>query len=202
VPMGKQSTLFNHRLQRDRYVLSEPAGCNFHPQFEPELTRKGMLRLGIFGGKYLTECRDGFPSDWFAEAKLSSKSYDASRSFFGVKASQRLSVWRERDGFIPTTRAVVSMVLPLLHGSQVAGRDLRDWPLARHERHVGQIRRNCERAISAAEDATPGLLIGHMTVERCDFVCSLVCDQRQNEKERHWWIIPCRHRGDRGRLLG
>jgi len=99
--MGKQSILFNHRLQRDRYVLSEPAGCNFHPQFEPELTRKEMLRLGIFGGKYLTECRDGFPSDWFAEAKLSSKSYDASRSFFGVKASQRLSVWRERGWIHP-----------------------------------------------------------------------------------------------------
>jgi hypothetical protein len=73
----------------------------FPPPVRAELTPKEMLRLGIFGGKYLTECRDGFLSDWFAEAKLSSKSYDASRSFFGVKASQRLSVWRERGWIHP-----------------------------------------------------------------------------------------------------
>jgi hypothetical protein len=38
-------------MQRDyRYVLSEPAGRNFHPQFAPELTPREMLGLGVFGG--------------------------------------------------------------------------------------------------------------------------------------------------------
>ena len=30
-----------------------------------------LLCLGIFGGKYMTDCRDEFPSDWFVGAKLS-----------------------------------------------------------------------------------------------------------------------------------
>ena len=39
------------------YVRTEPAGRNFAPDFTPELTPKQMLRLGVFGGKYMTDCR-------------------------------------------------------------------------------------------------------------------------------------------------
>ncbi len=52
------------------YTLSEPMGRNFHVEFHPELTPAQMLRLGVFGGKYLTDCLAEFPADWFADAKL------------------------------------------------------------------------------------------------------------------------------------
>ncbi|MGZ9129372.1 MAG: hypothetical protein ACXW4Z_16485, partial [Candidatus Binatia bacterium] len=52
------------------YYLTEPAGKNFHPDFKPELTPKEMLELGVFGGKYLTDCRKEFPASWFKRAKL------------------------------------------------------------------------------------------------------------------------------------
>jgi len=29
-----------------------------------------MLHLGVFGGKYMTDCRDELPESWFAEAQL------------------------------------------------------------------------------------------------------------------------------------
>jgi hypothetical protein len=82
-----------------RYTLSAPAGRQFDPEFQPDLTPKQMLALGVFCGKYLTDCRKEFPASWFARAKLSPKRRDCSLNYFGVDASQPLSVWR-RKGWI------------------------------------------------------------------------------------------------------
>jgi len=99
---SKRTVLVNDTMQRGyRYVLSEPVGRNYHPGFEPQLTPREMLRLGVFGGKYLTDCRNEFPSTWFAEAKLSPNFYDESLNYFGVKASQPLSVWRAKGWIHP-----------------------------------------------------------------------------------------------------
>jgi hypothetical protein len=50
-----------------------------------------MLRRGVFGGKYMTDCKDEFPRSWFVGAKLSAHGSDPSLNFFGVKASPPLS---------------------------------------------------------------------------------------------------------------
>ncbi len=59
------------------YLLSEPMGKNFHPEFRPELTPQEMLALGVFGGNYMTDCGEEFPQAWFASAKLSAAKHDA-----------------------------------------------------------------------------------------------------------------------------
>ena len=58
------------------YDLVAPSGGNFAPEFTPELTPAEMLRLGVFGGKYMTDCTDEFPASWFRSAKLSPERRD------------------------------------------------------------------------------------------------------------------------------
>ena len=96
----RQEIVVNDRMQR-RYVYdrTEPAGRNFAPGFQPQLSPQQMLRLGVFGGKYMTDCQDEFPSSWFTGAKLCSERHDARLNCFGVNASQSLAVWR-RNGWI------------------------------------------------------------------------------------------------------
>src|SRR5262245_1166397 len=87
----------NDRMQQHYvYLLREPIGKHFHPDFKPKLTPKQMLALGIFGGKYMTDCTDEFPTDWFAKAKLCSERHDPALNFFGVNASKPLSYWQKK----------------------------------------------------------------------------------------------------------
>jgi len=92
--------LVRDRMQRGyTYSLTEPMGRNFHPGFKPELTPREMLRLGVFGGRYMTDCRGEFPASWFTHAKLNpgrQRGGDASLNYFRVSASQPLSVWRAK----------------------------------------------------------------------------------------------------------
>lgn len=78
------------------YFLTEPEGRNFHPGFAPDLTPMEMLHLGVFGGKYMTDCAAEFPKAWFDGARLCARRHDPAMNFFGVNASQPLSVWRQK----------------------------------------------------------------------------------------------------------
>src|ERR1700688_4548976 len=103
--MEKRHVLVNDLMQQGFiYYLTEPVGQNFHPDFRPELTPKEMLELGVFGGKYMTDCTNEFPKDWFINAKLCHDRHDRhvpELNFFGVNASKPLSYWREK-GWIHT----------------------------------------------------------------------------------------------------
>ena len=79
-----------------RYILSARPGRDFDPAFEPELTPAEMLALGVFGGRYMTDCRQEFPAAWFRKAKLCAERHDPALNFFGVNASQPLAVWRKK----------------------------------------------------------------------------------------------------------
>lgn len=87
-------------IQNDySYPLVEPAGKNFDPTFQPELSPRQMLELGVFGGKYLNDCQKEFPKDWFTKAKLSPEQKNISLNYFSVDASRPLSEWK-RKGWI------------------------------------------------------------------------------------------------------
>ncbi|HEY0980234.1 MAG TPA: hypothetical protein VGE18_02375 [Candidatus Paceibacterota bacterium] len=92
-----RTIVVNDTMQKGyAYECTEPVGKNFDPVFKPDLTPQQMLELGIFGGKYMTDCMEEFPKAWFVKAKLNSSKHDPSLNFFGINASQPLSVWREK----------------------------------------------------------------------------------------------------------
>src|SRR5579864_1098408 len=95
-----ETVTVHDKMQRNyRYQRVAPVGRGFDPAFTPELTPAQMLKLGVFGGKYMTDCRGEFPASWFARAKLSRQRHDPRLNCFGVNASQPLSEWR-RKGWI------------------------------------------------------------------------------------------------------
>ena len=137
----------NDLMQRGyRYLLTEPTGRNFHPDFRPELTPKQMLRLGVFGGKYMTDCRKEFPASWFARAKLCHDRHDPTLNCFGVNASQPLSVWRKK-GWISAEdpRGWFQWYCRYYMGRRCDDdeRQIRRWRAVR--RHVAQLRKSCPR---------------------------------------------------------
>jgi len=128
------------------YGLSEPTGKNFDPEFKPELTPIEMLELGVFGGKYMTDTTDEFPKSWFSRARLSPLRRDASLNYFGVDASQPLSVWREKGWIHPDDpRGWFQWYCRYYLGRRMPAEDKRQilrWKAMR--RHVAQVRRSCE----------------------------------------------------------
>jgi hypothetical protein len=146
-----------------RYALSEAAGRNFDPEFLPELTPREMLRLGVFGGKYMTDCHDEFPASWFEGAKLATARRDRALNYFGVDASQPLLEWRRKGWIHPDDpRGWFQWYCRYYLGRRSPEEDRRQikrWKAIR--RHVRQIERNCE----------PG---------------DLSCRRRQRQALLHW----------------
>jgi hypothetical protein len=146
-----------------RYALTAPVGRDFAPDFTPELTPAEMLALGVFGGRYMTDCRDEFPQSWFDKARLSPGRKDAGLNYFGVDASQPLSVWRDKGWICPDDpRGWFQWYCRYYMGRRLDREDRRQiarWRAIR--RHVAQLRRACE----------PG---------------DLFCRQRQRQALLHW----------------
>ena len=135
------------KMQQDYvYYRTEPAGRNFEPGFEPQLTPAEMLQLGVFGGKYMTDCVDEFPRSWFKRAKLSPERHDPTLNFYGVSASQPLRVWRKK-GWIyrEDPRGWFQWYCRYYMGRRSLDddRQIKRWRAMR--RHVAQIKSNCPR---------------------------------------------------------
>ena len=135
------------KMQRGyRYDLIEPSGRNFDPEFKPELSPKEMLQLGVFCGKYMTDCRNEFPASWFVRAKLSPKARDCSLNHFSVNASQPLLEWRRKGWIHPDDpRGWFQWYCRYYMGRRMPDEDARQinrWKAMR--RHVRQIRKHCE----------------------------------------------------------
>jgi len=136
----------NDKMQKEYiYFLSEHIGENFHSEFNPELTPKEMLELGVFGGKYMTDCKEEFPAKWFLNAKLSPLKKDISLNFYAVNASLPLSIWL-KNGWIykEDPRGWFQWYCRYYMGRRLKledSRQIKRWRAIK--RHVGAIKKNC-----------------------------------------------------------
>ena len=135
----------NDRMQQGyRYLLTRPAGGCFHPEFSPDLTPKQMLALGVFGGKYMTDCGEEFPASWFKRARLSPARADPAVNCFKVAASQPLSYWVQQGWIHPQDpRGWFQWYCRYYLGrrSEDDERQIKRWKAMR--RHIAQLERHC-----------------------------------------------------------
>ena len=138
------------------YDLSAPVGKDFDRDFRPDLTPKQALELGVFGGRYMTDCTAEFPADWFENAKLAQVEYDSAGkrivhrdvalNYYGVDASQPLAVWREK-GWINEAhdpRGWFQWYCRYYMGRRIPDEDTKQIKRWRAMvRHVAQIKKNC-----------------------------------------------------------
>lgn len=143
--MKIKKVVVNDKMQRRYiYTLTKPVGKSFDPKFRPELTPKEILELGAFGGKYMTDCAKEFPPAWFKKAKLCPKKHDPKLNFFGVNASQPLSVWRKKGWIHPDDpRGWFQWYCRYYMGRRHEDdqRQIKRWSAIR--RHIAQIKKNC-----------------------------------------------------------
>lgn len=136
----------NDLMQKNyNYYLTEPVGKNFDPAFKPDLSPSEMLKFGVFGGKYMTDCAAEFPPEWFKGAKLCHEFHDPELNYFKVNASQPLAVWREK-GWIyeEDPRGWFQWYCRYYMGRRIPGEDqrqIRRWSAIR--RHAAQIKKHC-----------------------------------------------------------
>jgi len=137
----------NDRMQQGYvYWRTAPMGEAFDPAFQPELTPAEMLELGVFCGKYMTDCRDEFPANWFERAKLAAGRADCTLNHFGVRASVPLRVWVEKGWIHPDDpRGWFQWYCRYHSGRRMPGEDARQIARWRaFSRHKAQVLKHCE----------------------------------------------------------
>jgi len=136
--------IVDDNLQHYEYVLSEPMGRNFAPDFNPELSPQQMLELGVFGGNYFDGFHQEFPESWFVNAQLSPH-HDPERNYFKIDASQSRQEW-QRKGWIyeEDPRGWFQWYCRYYMGRRIPqedNRQIKRWKAIR--RYVAQVQRFC-----------------------------------------------------------
>jgi len=143
----KKKIVVNDRMQQNyTYWPASPVGKKFHPDFRPQLTPQQMLELGVFGGKYMTDCRQEFPAAWFRKAKLCPERHDPALNYFGVNASKPLSYWKQKGWIHPEDpRGWFQWYCRYYLGRRGPddARQIRRWKAM--TRHIAQIKKHCRK---------------------------------------------------------
>jgi len=133
------------KMQSGYYFITEKEGRNFDSEFKPELTPKEMLELGVFGGRYMRDCKNEFPDNWFDNARFAKDKKDISLNFFKVDASLPLSEWQKKGWIYPDDpRGWFQWYCRYFFGRRILDEDKRQikrW--CAMKRHVSALKNSC-----------------------------------------------------------
>ncbi len=144
--MKPKKVIVNDLMQQGyTYYLTEPIGKNFDSKFKPELTPKEMLHLGVFGGKYMSDCKKEFPASWTKGVKFSHEQHDPKLNYFKINASLSLKEWKDKGWiYYEDPRGWFQWYCRYYYGRRIPLEDTRQikrWYAIR--RHVGLLRSRC-----------------------------------------------------------
>ena len=146
------------------YTLEEEPGTNLG--FTPYASPEEMLCMGVFEGKYINDCLEEYPMEWFVKAialgKLSPQGADASVNAMKVKSRQPLQAWK-KAGWVPGGGKAKLHPILSNRDTNPDGRGWFEWycrywqgrrmeeldkvQISRWKaftRHAGQIKKNCK----------------------------------------------------------
>ena len=115
-------------------------------KFNPQLTPKEMLKLGVFGGYYFEGKHNEYPKDWFEEAKLSDNGYDKNLNCFKIDSGLSRNEWVKK-GWITKEDPLgwFQWYCRFKNGRRIRRIDevqIKRWKA--FKRHVAAIKKNCE----------------------------------------------------------
>jgi len=132
------------------YKLTARYGDVYTSDFKPYFTPQEMLTIGVFEGKYMNDCRDEFPIEWFKDAKISEKA-NVKYNYFKIKSRMSLQQWVS-NGWIPIVpgdpdnRGWFQWYCRYFIGRRLHGVDdiqIKRWKS--FKRHYGQVKKNCKK---------------------------------------------------------
>jgi hypothetical protein len=129
------------------YTLTAGYGQITDPTFQPELSPREMLKMGVFEGKYLTDCQYEFPKEWYKDGKMTTDGRPhVELNFFNIKSRQPLQEWRRKKWIIgPDIRGWFQWYCRYYIGRRLP--DIDRIQIARWRafaRHRAQIIKNCK----------------------------------------------------------
>lgn len=142
---GSIVTIDNKMQRGYRFELVVGIG-RLPSHFNPELTPKQMLEMGVFEGHYCTDCLDEYPSSWFKNAKMNPNEPDIACNYFKVKSRTPLSEWKNKGWINPIDpRGWFEWYMRFYLGRRISEYDelqIRRWK--NFERHRSQVLYNCK----------------------------------------------------------
>jgi hypothetical protein len=131
--------------ERYSYTLQEKYG-NVDPRMKAALSPRHMLVEGVFSGKYMNDCRNEFPTEWYTKGKFSIVP-DAQLNRFRVKSRLSLSEWRTRGWIVdPDIRGWFQWWCRYYIGRRIPGVDDKNISRWRsYKRHAAQVRINASK---------------------------------------------------------